>query len=71
MTYCSFDPLPLSLAVAPMAASNHVRNVPKINASGQWVERSECVNLNELFNRMSIEEMDAYGIGRYCADESL
>ena len=32
----------------------------KINASGQWVERSERVNLNALFERMSREEMDAY-----------
>ena len=27
----------------------------KINANGQWVDRSECVNLNELFERMSRE----------------
>jgi hypothetical protein len=32
----------------------------KINASGQWVDRSECVNLNELFERMTREEMEAY-----------
>lgn len=32
----------------------------KINANGQWVERSEFVNLNELFERMSREEMEAY-----------
>ena len=32
----------------------------KINANGQWVDRSECVNLNELFERMSREEMEAY-----------
>jgi hypothetical protein len=32
----------------------------KINASGQWVERSEYVNLNDLFERMSREEMEAY-----------
>jgi len=32
----------------------------KINASGQWVERSEYINLNELFERMSREEMEAY-----------
>ena len=24
----------------------------KINANGQWVDRSECVNLNELFERI-------------------
>ena len=32
----------------------------KINASGQWVERSEHVNLNELFERMSRQEMESY-----------
>ena len=32
----------------------------KINANGQWVDRSESVNLNELFERMSQEEMEAY-----------
>jgi hypothetical protein len=32
----------------------------KINAQGQWVERSEYVNLNELFERMSREELEAY-----------
>ncbi|HYN15909.1 MAG TPA: hypothetical protein VES66_09000 [Terriglobales bacterium] len=32
----------------------------KINAAGQWVDRSEHVNLNELFDRMSQEEMEAY-----------
>jgi hypothetical protein len=32
----------------------------KINANGQWVDRSECINLNELFERMTREEMEAY-----------
>lgn len=32
----------------------------KINAQGQWVERSEHVNLNELFERMSREELETY-----------
>jgi len=32
----------------------------KINASGQWVERSEHINLNELFERMTRDEMEAY-----------
>jgi hypothetical protein len=32
----------------------------KINAQGQWVERNEYVNLNELFERMSREELEAY-----------
>ncbi len=32
----------------------------KINAEGQWVERSEHVNLNELFERMSRDELETY-----------
>ena len=32
----------------------------KINAQGQWVERNEHVNLNELFERMSKDELEAY-----------
>ena len=32
----------------------------KINAAGQWVERSEHVNINELFERMTREEMERY-----------
>ena len=32
----------------------------KINAQGQWVDRSEYVNLNELFDRMSKDELETY-----------
>jgi len=32
----------------------------KINSSGQWVDRTEQVNLNELFDRMSAEELERY-----------
>ena len=32
----------------------------RINAAGQWVERSEHVDLNQLFDRMSIAELDEY-----------
>jgi hypothetical protein len=32
----------------------------KINAQGQWIDRSEHVNLNELFERMSRYELEAY-----------
>lgn len=37
-----------------------VQAYAKINAQGQWVDRSEHVNLNELFDRMSKEELEAY-----------
>ena len=32
----------------------------RINAAGQWVERTERVNLNQLFERMTREELEAY-----------
>ncbi len=44
-------------AAAVVAA---VQAYSKINAAGQWVERSEHVNLNELFDRMTREEMETY-----------
>ncbi len=37
-----------------------VRAYASINSLGQWVERSEQVNLNQLFDRMSREELEAY-----------
>jgi hypothetical protein len=37
-----------------------VQAYAKINAQGQWVERSEHVNLNELFERMSRNELETY-----------
>ncbi len=44
-------------ATAVVAA---VQAYSKINAMGHWVERSEHVNLNELFLRMTREEMETY-----------
>ena len=32
----------------------------KINAQGQWIDRSEHINLNELFNRMTRDELEIY-----------
>jgi hypothetical protein len=37
-----------------------VQAYAKINAQGQWVDRSEHVNLNELFERMTREELETY-----------
>jgi hypothetical protein len=37
-----------------------VQAYAKINAAGQWVERSEHINLNELFDRMSRAELEKY-----------
>jgi hypothetical protein len=40
-----------------------VQTYARINARGEWVERPEGMSLNELFDRMSIEELDAYAKG--------
>jgi hypothetical protein len=32
----------------------------KISAQGQWIDRTEHVNLNELFDRMTRDELEAY-----------
>ena len=32
----------------------------RINSAGQWVERTESVNLNQLFERMTRQELEAY-----------
>jgi hypothetical protein len=32
----------------------------RINAAGQWIERSEHMDLNQLFDRMSAAELDEY-----------
>ncbi len=42
------------------AVVSAIQAYAKINAQGQWIERRETVNLNELFDRMSREELEAY-----------
>jgi hypothetical protein len=37
-----------------------VQAYSKINAAGQWIDHSESVNLNELFERMTTIELEAY-----------
>jgi hypothetical protein len=32
----------------------------KINAQGQWIDRSESININELFDRMTRDELEVY-----------
>jgi hypothetical protein len=44
-------------AAAVVAA---IQAYSKINAAGQWIDRSEHVSLNDLFERMSREELEAY-----------
>jgi hypothetical protein len=37
-----------------------VQAYAKINAAGQWVDRTETLNLNEMFDRMTLDELEAY-----------
>jgi len=37
-----------------------VQAYSKINAEGQWIDRTEQVSLNDLFDRMSNQELETY-----------
>jgi hypothetical protein len=44
----------------PQRSWRRCRAYAKINAQGQWIDRSEHVHLNELFDRMTQGELEAY-----------
>ena len=46
--------------VSASAVVQAVATYARLNAEGRLVERSERVNLNELFDRMTREELEAY-----------
>jgi len=37
-----------------------VQAYAKINSAGEWIDRTETVSLNQLFERMSTHELEAY-----------
>jgi hypothetical protein len=37
-----------------------VQAYAKINVAGEWIDRTETVSLNDLFDRMSTEELEVY-----------
>jgi hypothetical protein len=37
-----------------------VQSYAKINAAGEWIDRTETVSMNDLFDRMSTQELEAY-----------
>jgi hypothetical protein len=49
------------------AVVSAVQAYAKINAQGQWIDRSETVNLSKLFDRMTRDELEAYARGRNAA----
>src|SRR5271155_167378 len=44
--------------VTAQAVVTAVQAYAKINVQGQWIERTEHVNLNELFERMTQKELE-------------
>jgi hypothetical protein len=49
-----------SIDVNASAVVSAIQAYAKINANGQWIERVEGVRLNDLFDRMSREELETY-----------
>lgn len=46
--------------VTASAVVSAVQAYAKINAAGEWIDRSETVSLNQLFERMSTQELEDY-----------
>ena len=46
--------------VTASAIVSAIQAYAKINANGQWIDRVEGVSLNELFDRMTKEELETY-----------
>ena len=46
--------------VTASAVVSAVQAYSKINSAGQWIDRSEQVSLNDLFDRMSTQELEEY-----------
>jgi hypothetical protein len=46
--------------VTASAVVSAIQAYSKINAAGQWIDRSEQVNLNDLFDRMTTRELEEY-----------
>jgi hypothetical protein len=46
--------------VTASAVVSAVQAYAKINAAGEWIDKTETVSLNDLFDRMSTQELEAY-----------
>lgn len=46
--------------VAAAAVVAAVQEYAKINAAGQWVDRTEHIDLSELFDKKTQQELEAY-----------
>jgi len=47
-----------SMKVNAASVVQAIQAYAKVNSAGQWIDRSEQVNLNDLFARMSAEELE-------------
>ena len=48
------------LDVTASAVVSAVQAYAKINSAGEWIDRTETVSLNDLFDRMTTPELEAY-----------
>jgi hypothetical protein len=46
--------------VSASAVVSAITAYSKINAAGQWIDRTEQVSLNDLFDRMTTQELEEY-----------
>ena len=46
--------------VTASAVVSAVQAYAKINAAGEWIDRTETVSMNDLFDRMSTQELETY-----------
>jgi hypothetical protein len=47
-----------SVDVTAAAVVSAVQAYSKINAAGEWIDRTETVSMNDLFDRMSSQELE-------------
>ena len=46
--------------VTAAAVVSAIQAYAKINAAGEWIDRTETTSMNDLFDRMSNQELEAY-----------
>jgi hypothetical protein len=46
--------------VTAAAVVSAVQAYAKINSAGEWIDRTETTSMNDLFDRMSTDELEAY-----------
>jgi hypothetical protein len=49
-----------SVEVSASSVVAAAQALAKINSAGQWIDRTEQVNLNDLFERMTAQELETY-----------